>query len=137
MRNNDVIHLEEAYKLVEENKFRSAVAAAAMGLGSLAHGQMTADDYEDRANPPYTPETHVQQSPESHYQDAKDAYKKALEIKHVDEITLKKIAMEKEFAERYALFLIQHGRPIPNIIRRAATKYTDQLEKDFANPFKD
>jgi len=141
MRNDkDALLLEEAYKnvqVIQEGKFKSAIAAAAMGLTGTAHGQMTADDYADRMNPPIE---HKQEAPkldgETSYHKAKVAFDTAIKQKFVDELTLQRIALDKEIAQRYALFLIQHGREIPKTIKSVISKYASDLERDFSSNIK-
>lgn len=142
MRNDkDALLLEEAYKnvqVVQEGKFRSAIAAAAMGLGA-AHGQqMTADDYADRANPPIEQKHREEQKldGETSYHKAKVAFDTAIKQKFVDELTLQRIALDKEIAQRYALFLIQHGREIPSTIKSVISKYSSDLERAFSSGVK-
>ena len=138
MRNDkDALLLEEAYKnvqVVQEGKFKSAIAAAAMGLTGAAHGQMTADDYADRANPPIEQK---QEAPKldgetPHYK-AKVAFDTAIKQKFVDELTLQRIALDKDIAQRYALFLIQHGKEIPKTIKSVISKYSSDLERSFSS----
>ena len=145
MRNdNDALLLESAYKsiqVVQEGKFKSALAAAAMGLTGAAHGassHMTPDDYADKANMPIV--QGQQESPkldgESKEHQSKVAYQTAIKQKFVDELTLKRIALDKEIAQRYALFLIQHGREIPPIIKSVISRYASDVERAFSSGIK-
>jgi hypothetical protein len=138
MRNKDTIALSEAYTLIQEKNFKSAVAAAAMGLSSL-HGQgLTADDLADRANPhePEVAQPAQQNDGETSYHKALVAFQKAVKLKVVDNLTLSQIALDKDIAKRYALFLVQHGQRIPDIIRKATSKYTSDLESAFSSDVK-
>lgn len=132
MRNKDTIALSEAYQLVEESRFKSAIAAAAMGLGSMAgHGQ-TMDDMADRANP-HLPEVSqpFQQDQETNYHKALMAFEKAKREKIADNETLNKIALDQDIAKRYALYLVTFGKKIPQIIKNATGKYSNEIERDF------
>jgi hypothetical protein len=142
MKNKDTIALSEAYTLIQEKNFKSAVAAAAMGLSSL-HGQgLTADDLADRANPHEKGDTLVPKQyeapkdEETNYHKALVAFQKALKLKVVDNLTLSQIALDKDIAKRYALFLVQHGQRIPDIIRKATSKYASDLESAFSSDIK-
>ena len=145
MRNdNDALFLENAYKsiqVIQEGKFKSALAAAAMGLTGAAQGassHMTPDDYADRANIPVV--QGQQESPkldgDSKEHQAKVAYQTATRQRFVDELTLKRIALDKEIAQRYALFLIQHGREIPPTIKSVISRYASDLERAFSSGVK-
>jgi len=145
MRDKDLISLEEAYKVVEEKGFRSMAAAAAMGLSNLAHGQMTPDDYADRANPHTATDsvTSHAQAPkeddgETNWHKAQVAVQKAISQKgrNVDEHSLELIAGDKETAERYGLYLLQMGLPIPSIIKNASKEKIGATERDFASSHK-
>ena len=139
MKNKDTTALAEAYKLVEEGHFKSALAAAAMGLSSL-HGQ-TADDLADRANPHEKGDTLVpkqQEAPkdeETNYHKALVGLQKAKGKFVVDDAILHQIALDKEISQRYALYLIQHGHKIPNIIKKAIGKYAKELDDAFSSPY--
>jgi hypothetical protein len=131
MRDKDLINLEEAYQTVQEGKFKSLAAAAALGLGNLAHGQMTPDDYTDKANPREVSPT-PQPSPEegeTAWHKAKVAFDKATGQggRNVDQETLKAIAGYQDTAEQYGLYLAQRGLPIPQIIKMASPEYAKRL----------
>jgi len=140
MKNKDTIALAEAYTLVEEGRFKSALAAAAMGLSSL-HGQ-TADDLADRANPHEKGDTLVPKQyeapkdQETNYHKALMGLQKAKGRFVVDDVILHQIALDQEISQRYALYLIQHGHKIPNIIKKAIGGYAKELEDAFASDIK-
>jgi hypothetical protein len=130
MRDKDFNLLQEAYQTVLETD-----------LNTLGMGQATADDYADRANPHSPTDTLVPQQPtpqqgETNEHKAHVAMQLAvsqLEKKQpVGEETLKLIALDQESAEKYGLYLIQHGLPIPQIIKAASPQYSKSLE-DYAN----
>jgi hypothetical protein len=139
MKNKDTVALAEAYTLVEESRFKSALAAAAMGLSSL-HGQ-TADDLADRANPHEKGDTLVPKQyeapkdEETNYHKALMGLQKAKGRFVVDDVILHQIALDKDIAQRYALYLIQHGHKIPNIIRKATGGYAKELEDAFSSDY--
>ena len=145
MRDKDLISLEEAYQTVQEGKLKSLAAAAALGLGSLAHGASpTADDLADRANPhsatdsiySTAPQQPVANTGETNEHKAKTAMQSAISNiekgKQVDMNTLKLIAAYQDVAERYGLYLVQHGLPIPQVIKMASPNYAKRLE-DYVN----
>jgi len=140
MRDNDLINLEEAYQTVEENKLKSLAAAAALGLGSMAHGAPTADDLADKANQGSFPVMSQREEPkavdgETNEHKAHVAMKVAvhdMETGHqVGKNVLELIALDKETAEKYAVYLMQRGHVIPNIIKAASPKYVQDVE-DYA-----
>jgi hypothetical protein len=136
MKNKDTVALAEAYTLVEESRFKSALAAAAMGLGSLqAHDVDTVNHSpEDRFEPKVA---QVQQEPEETNQHkALVAFEKAKKEKIVDEVTLSKIALDKDIAKRYALYLVQFGRTIPDTIKKATSGYAGEVERASSSSFK-
>jgi hypothetical protein len=136
MKNKDTIALAEAYQVIEEGRFKSALAAAAMGLGTMAgHGQ-SMDDLADRANPhlPESPKTTTPtESEESNYHKALVAFEKAKKEKIVDDVTLSKIALDQNIAKRYAIHLMYLGYKIPNIIKQAIGGYARDLENAFSS----
>ena len=145
MRDKDLISLEEAYQTVQEGNFKSLAAAAALGLGNLAQGHMTQDDYADRANPHASTDNIVSQPTqppqnqgETAWHKAKVAYDKAIlqNGKNVNQEALKAIAGDKDIAERYGLYLLQHGLQIPQIIKMASPKYAKSLESSFNSNIK-
>lgn len=127
MMDKDLNLLQEAYQTVLETD-----------LSTLAMGQPTEDDYADRANPHSPNDTLVpQQKPtpqegETNWHKAQVATQLAisqLEKKQsVDNETLKLIALDQESAEKYGLYLIQRGLPIPPIIKTASPAYAKRLE---------
>lgn len=137
MKNKDTIGLAEAYVLVEENRFKSALAAAAMGLGTLqAHDVDTVNPHSPEDSI-YSKPTQIQQEPEeTNYHKALVAFEKAKKEKIVDEATLERIALHNDISKRYALYLIQHGQRIPNIIKKTIGKYSNDLESAFHSDVK-
>jgi hypothetical protein len=140
MRDNDLINLEEAYQTIEENKLRSLAAAAALGLGGLAHGAPTADDLADKANNGSFPVMSQREEPkvvnkETSEHKAHVAMKVAVHDietgQHVGDNILKLIALDQETAEKYSIYLMQRGRAIPSIIKAASPKYVQEVE-DYA-----
>jgi len=126
MRDKDLINLEEAYQTIQENKFKSLAAAAALGVGNLAHAQMTPDDYINKTHD-VSPSS--QEEGETAWHKAKVAYDRATDQggRNVDQETLKAITGDQDTAERYGLYLLQHGLQIPHIIKMASPKYTKRL----------
>lgn len=144
MRDKDLISLEEAYQTVQEGKLKSLAAAAALGVSGLAHAASpTADDLADRANPHAATDSIYPAAPqqpandgETNQHKAQVAFQQAISNhekgKQVDNNTLNLIAGYQDSAERYGLYLIQHGLPIPPVIKAASPKYTKSLE-DYNN----
>jgi hypothetical protein len=138
MRNKDTKALADAYNLVEESRFKSALAAAAMGLGSLqAHDVDTVN--------PHSPEDNIVSKPqmiaspeeqETNYHKALTAFEKAKKEKIVDELTLSKIALDEDIAKRYALHLLYQGHRIPDIIKRVIGKSAGEMEHAFSSSTK-
>ena len=139
MTNKDTIALSDAYTLVEESRFKSALAAAAMGLSSL-QGQ-SVDDLADRANPHEKGDTLVPKQyeapkdEETNYHKALVGLQKAKGKFVVDDAILHQIALDKDISQRYALYLIQHGHKIPNIIRKATGGYAKELDDAFSSDY--
>lgn len=133
MRNKDTKALADAYTLVEEGRFKSALAAAAMGLGSLhAHDADTVNPHSPEDT--LTPKPQMIASPEeqeSNYHKALTAFEKAKKEKIVDELTLSKIALDEDIAKRYALHLLYQGHRIPNIIKKVIGKHAGEMEHAF------
>jgi len=141
MRDNDLINLEEAYQTIEENKLKSMAAAAALGFGSLAHGAPTADDLADKANNGSFPVMSQREEPkavngETNEHKAHVAMKVAVHDietgQQVGNNVLELIALDKETAEKYAVYLMQRNKPIPSIIKAASPNYIQNVE-DYAN----
>jgi hypothetical protein len=130
MKNKDASELANAYTLVQENWIKKAAATAAIAgtMGSAHAGNISSDDFADRANPPISQNIEQPEKPplENLYPKAEEAYKYAINHKMVDETTLKLIALDKEIAQRYALHLIQNGQRLPDTIKHAISKQFDQ-----------
>ena len=124
MMDRDLNLLQEAYRTVLETD-----------LSTLAMGQPTEDDYADRATPheiSQAPQPSQDQG-ETAWHKAKVAFDKATlqNGKNVDEETVKAIAGDQETAERYGVYLLQHGLQIPQIIKMASPNYAKSLENSF------
>ena len=139
MRTFDTIILEEAYskvRTIEEAKFRDIAAAAALGLSGLtgAHAT-TADDQADThgLNPPIVQQAAKEEPTETNWHKAKVAYDKAVQEKKADIETLKNIALNTDYAKRYAGHLVLMGRDVPDIIRDAAKGGAEEVEKALHN----
>ena len=131
MKDNDSVLLENAYNLVQEGKFKSALAAAALGLTSASGHSHDVDsvNFDNRPTPQQTEPKQL--DGDTDYHKAFSAFETAKKMKSVDELTLQRIALDKDIAQRYALFLIQHGREIPPTLKKAVSKYAGDLEGAF------
>lgn len=146
MRDKDLISLEEAYQTVQEGKFKSMAAAAALLANAHGASPLTADDHADRANPHSVVDNivsshKVETTPkegESKWRKAHNALALAISKKglKVEDHVLRDIAGDKETAERYGLYLLQKGHPIPDIIKNASKKEIGREEAAFGSSIK-
>ena len=123
-KGKDVLNLEEAYNIIEENRLKAMALAAALGMGGLgdanAEPNQSISDLANKAEPKEEPTSYVK---------AIRAYEEAIKSKKpASEEIIKDIAGDKEYAKRYAHYLVLYGQKIPDTLKNALGDYYKDLK---------
>ena len=136
-KNKDVLNLEEAYSIIEENRLKAMALAASLGMGGLgdikAEPNQSVSDLSNKAVASKSvSDLKNREEPKeelTYYQKAMRAYDEAIKSKKpVSEKLLKDIAGDKEYAKRYAHHLVVYGKEIPQIIKNALGDYNKVIK---------
>lgn len=123
-KSKDILNLEEAYNIIEENRLKAMALAAALGMGGLgdanAEPNQSISDLANKAVPKEEPTSYVK---------AIRAYEQAIKSKKpASEEIIKDIAGDKEYAKRYAHYLVLYGQKIPDTLKNALGDYYKDLK---------
>ena len=136
-KGKDVLNLEEAYNIIEENRLKAMALAAALGMGGLgdanAEPNQSISDLANKAVPSQSisdlaNKAEPKEEPTS-YVKAIRAYEEAIKSKKpASEEIIKDIAGDKEYAKRYAHYLVLYGQKIPDTLKNALGDYYKDLK---------